>query len=176
LASNVILLACLIAAPLVVQLRGARPAVLFFAAAIAYASVGAVNFVHVQQLLRDARTADPSHGDTYYVVSHAHHALSLGFILAALGVLTWLQTKFGAMRYPCGTKVLFWLLHLSLIGSSRYFGFLAFVFRRPRRYVEYPDIMSTYSSLAAASGFVSSMTVLAIVAVLLWSVFLKVRS
>lgn len=152
---SVALLFGLILAPLLVHLRGWKPAALFFAAASVYAVFGAVSFVQIQIALSQVREVEPAYHDTYYVVSHGHFLVNIGVAMAIFGAITWVQTRFGAMRYPTLTKLLFWILHIALIGSTSFQGVLAFILPRPRRYIDYPELMETYVLISSWSGFLS---------------------
>lgn len=170
---SVIFLACLILAPLVAHIRGWKPAALFFAVAAVYAVFGAVNFAQIQIVLSQVREAEPAYHDTYYVVSHGHFLVNIGFAMAVFGGITWVQTRFGAMRYPTLTKILFWILHIALIGSTSFQGALAFILPKPRRYIDYPEFMEIYALISAWSGFLSQVTLLGLLILLIWSIIAK---
>ena len=140
---SVIFLACLILAPLIAHIRGWQPSALFFAVAAVYAVFGAVSFAQIQIVLSQVREAEPAYHDTYYVVGHGHFLVNIGIAMAVFGGITWVQTRFGAMRYPNLTKILFWILHIALIGSTSFQGALAFILPKPRRYIDYPEFMET---------------------------------
>ena len=88
----------LILAPLLVHLRGWKPAALFFAVATVYAVFGAVGFAQVQIVLSQVRDTESAYRDTYYVVHHGQFLINLGAVMAILGAITWVQTRFDAMR------------------------------------------------------------------------------
>jgi heme/copper-type cytochrome/quinol oxidase subunit 1 len=115
---SLVILMALILAPLLVQLRNWAPAALFFAVAVVYLLFGAVHWVQMQIAFNQAHEAATAHQDTYYVVGQGHDLMNLGVAMAMFGVITWLQTYFGAMRYPAMTRVLFWVLHIGLILGS----------------------------------------------------------
>lgn len=164
---------CLILAPLLANLRGWKPAALFFAVAAVYVVFGIVDFAKTQIVLSQAREAEPAYHDTYYVVSHGHFMINIGILMAVLGVITWTQTRFGAMRYPALTKILFWVLHVALIGSTALQGALAYFLPMPRRYIDYPEFMETYVLINSWSGFLSQAALLGLLCLLLWSTTAK---
>lgn len=96
---------CLVIAPLLANLRGWKPAALFFSAAAVYVVFGAVSFAQIQIVLSQAREAVPAYHDTYYVVSHGHFLVNMGIAMTVFGAITWTQARFGAMLYPSLTKV-----------------------------------------------------------------------
>ena len=167
------ILFCLILAPLLANLRGWKPAALFFAVAAVYAVFGAVSFAQIQIALSQVREAEPAYHDTYYVVSHGHFLLNIGIAMAVFGAITWIQTRFGAMRYPTLTKILFWVLHVALIGSTSFQGALAFILPKPRRYIDYSELMETYALISAWSGFLSQAALIGLLCLLLWSITAK---
>ena len=173
---SVVFLACLILAPLIAHIRGWKPATLFFAVAAVYAVFGAVTFAQVQIVLSQVRETEPAYHDTYYVVSHGHFLVNIGIAMAVFGGITWVQTRFGAMRYPTLTKILFWILHIALIGSTSFQGALAFILPKPRRYIDYPEFMETYVLISAWSGFLSQTALLGLLSLLIWSIIAKWRS
>ena len=173
---SVIFLACLVLAPLVAHIRGWKPAALFFAVAAVYAVFGAVSFAQIQIVLSQVREAEPAYHDTYYVVSHGHFLVNIGVAMAVFGGITWAQTRFGAMRYPTLTKILFWVLHIALMASTSFQGALAFILPKPRRYIDYPEFMETYVLISAWSGFLSQAALLGLLSLLIWSIIAKWRS
>ena len=134
----------LILAPLLAHLRGWKPAAFFFAAAVVYAAFGAASFGHIQIDLSQIKQTEPAYHDTYYVVSHGHFSMNMGIGMAVYGVITWVQTRFGAMKYPTLTKILFWVFHIALIGTTALQGVLANVLPMPRKYIDYPALIETY--------------------------------
>ncbi|MCH2075853.1 MAG: hypothetical protein MK180_03050 [Rhodobacteraceae bacterium] len=165
---NATFLFCLIVAPLVVNLRGWSPAALFLAAAAVYILFGSVSFAQTQLVLSQIRDAEPAYYDTYYVVGDGNFLWSI--VMAACGAITWIQTRFGAMRHPDLTKILFWILHVSLIGSTFLPSLLFVVPPKPRRYIDYQEVMETYASVSAWSGIMSKAALVALLCLLLWSV------
>jgi heme/copper-type cytochrome/quinol oxidase subunit 1 len=163
----------LICAPLLAHLRGWKPAALFFAAAVVYAAFGVASFAHIQIALSQVKQTEPAYRDTYYVVSHGHFSMNMGIGMAVYGVITWVQTRFGAMKYPTLTKILFWIFHIALIGSTAFQGALAFVLPKPRRYVDYPEIIETYILITSWSGFLSQTALVGLLGLLLWSIMAK---
>ncbi|CTQ48956.1 Cytochrome c oxidase subunit 1 [Jannaschia donghaensis] len=160
----------LIFAPLLAHLRGWKPAALFFAAAVVYGAFGAASFAQVQFVPSQIKQTEPAYHDTYYVVSHGYFTLNLGIAMAVFGAITWVQTRCGAMRYPTLTKILFWVLHIALIGSTAFQGALAFILPDRRRYIDYPELMETYVLTSLWSGFLSQMALLGLLGLLLWSI------
>ena len=173
---SVVFLACLILAPLIAHIRGWKPAALFFAVAAVYAVFGAVSFAQIQIVLSQVREAEPAYHDTYYVVSHGHFLVNIGIAMAVFGGITWVQTRFGAMQYPTLTKILFWILHIALIGSTSFQSALALILPKPRRYIDYTDFMETYILISAWSGFLSQTALLGLLSLLIWSIIAKWRS
>jgi len=173
---SVVFLACLILAPLIAHIRGWKPAAMFFAVAAVYAVFGAVSFAQIQITLSQVREAEPAYHDTYYVVSHDHFLVNIGVAMAVFGGITWLQTQFGAMRYPTLTKILFWILHIALIGNTSFQGALAFILPKPRRYIDYPEFMETYVLISTWSGFLSQVALLGLLILMIWSIIAKWRS
>ena len=166
-------LSALILAPLLAHLRGWKPAALFFAAAVVYAAFGAASFAHIQIVLNQIKQTEPTYHDTYYVVNHGHFSVNMGIGMAVYGVITWLQTRFGAMKYPTLTKILFWVFHIALIGSTAFQGALNFVLPKPRRYIDYPEIMESYILITSWSGFLSQTALVGLLGLLLWSIMAK---
>ena len=164
---------CLIFTPLLANLRGWRPAALFFAVAAVYAVFGAFSFAQIQFTLSQIREAEPAYHDTYYVVSHGHYLLNIGIAMAVFGAITWIQTRFGAMLYPTLTKILFWVLHIALIGSTSFQGVLAFILPKPRRYIDYPEFMEIYVLISVWSAFFSQAALFGLLCLLLWSIMAK---
>ncbi|MBQ0751781.1 MAG: hypothetical protein KBT70_16425 [Roseovarius sp.] len=167
---SVTLLFGLILAPLLVQLRGYKPAALFFTVAAVYAVFGAASFARIQIALSQVREAEPAYQETYYVMSHAYFLLNIGIAMAVFGAITLAQTRFGVMRYPGLTKLLFWILHITLIGSTSFQGVLAFILPKPRRYIDYPEFMETYLLIISWSGVLSQAALLGLLCLLLWSI------
>ncbi|APX14355.1 cbb3-type cytochrome c oxidase subunit I [Tateyamaria omphalii] len=170
---SAVFLFCFILAPLLASIRGWKPAALFFTVAAVYAVFGAVSFAQIQIALGQVREAEPAYHDTYYVVSHGHFLWNIGIAMAVFGAITWMQTRFGAMLYPALTKILFWVLHVALIGSTSFQGVLAFVLPKPRRYIDYPEFMEVYVLVSAWSGSVSQVALVGLLCLLLWSVTAK---
>ena len=164
---------CSILIPLLGNLRGWKPAGLFFAAATVYAVFGAASFAQVQIALSQVTVVERAYHDTYFVVSHGHFVLSMGIIMAVLGAITCIQTRFGAMRYPTLTKILFWVLHVALIGSTSFQGALAFILPMPRRYMDQLEFMETYALISAWSGLLSQAALFGLLCLLLWSIMPK---
>ena len=167
---SVALLFGLMLAPLLAHFRGRKPAGLFFAVAAVYAVFGAVSFAQIQISLSQVREAEPAHRDTYYVVSHGHFLVNIGIAMAVFGTITWVQTQFGAMRYPALTKLIFWVLHIALIGNISFQGALAFTLPMPRSYIDYAELMETYVLISSWSGFLSQAALLGLLCLLLWSI------
>ena len=163
----------LVLAPLMAHLRGWRPAALFFTAAVVYVAFGAASFAQIQIILSQIIQTDPAYHDTYYVVSYSHFSVNIGIAMAAFGVITWVQTRFGAMKYPALTKILFWVLHIALIGGTAFQGALAFILPKPRRYIDYPEILETYVLISSWAGFLSKTALLCLLGLLLWSIMAK---
>lgn len=170
---TVTFLFALIIAPLLAHLRSWKPSALFFAVAAVYAVFGAVSFAQLQLALSQTREAEPAYRDTYYVVSHGHYLMNMGVAMSVYGAITWVQTRFGAMRYPATTKLLFWILHIALIVSSSFQGVLAFILPTPRRYIDYPEFMETYILVSSWAGLLSQAALGGLLCLLLWSIIAK---
>lgn len=170
---SVTLLFGLMLAPLLAHFRGRKPAGLFFAVAAVYAVFGTVSFAQIQIALSQVRQAEPAYHDSYYVVSRSYFLANIGITMAVLGAITWVQTRFGAMRYPSLTKVLFWLLHIGLIGSTSFQGVLAFVPPKPRIYIDDPELVETYILISSWLGLLSKAALLGLLCLLLWSIAAK---
>lgn len=163
----------LILAPLLANLRGWKPAALFFTVAAVYAVFGAVSFAQIQIILSQIREAEHTYHEPYYVVIHGYFPLNIGIAMAVFGAITWIQTRFGAMRYPTLTKILFWVLHIAVIGDTSSQAALAFILPKPRRYIDYPEFMETYALINSWSGFLSQAALLGLLCLLLWSITAK---
>lgn len=163
----------LILAPLLANLRGWTPAGLIFAAAVVYLAFGAASFAQIQFGSSQIKATESAYHDTYYVVSHRHFSMNMGIGMAVYGVITWVQTRFGAMKYPTLTKVLFWVFHIALIASTALQGVLAFVLPMPRRYTDYIEFTETYNLISTWFGIVSLTALLGLLGLLLWSVMAK---
>ncbi|AAV97112.1 hypothetical protein KQ247_11790 [Ruegeria pomeroyi] len=166
---SIFFLFCLILAPLVAHLRQWSPTALFAVATLVYAAFGGANFVSTQIVLSNIRETEPAYRDTYYVVNRGYVSLNLGLAMAVFAVLTWLQTRFGAMLYPKITKALFWLLHLGLIGGSAFSTMLVFLLPKPRRFIDYPEFMETFILVGSWATLISSIAVLGLLGLLVWS-------
>jgi heme/copper-type cytochrome/quinol oxidase subunit 1 len=164
---------CLIIAPLLANLRGRKPDVLFFAVAGVYAVFGAVSLAIILIVLSQVRETEPAYHDTYYVVSNGNLPWSIGIAMAVFGAITWTQTRFGAMRHPVLTKILFWVLHVALIGSTSFQMGLVFILPKPRRYIDYPEFMEIYALISIWSGHLSQAALIGLFCLLLWSVTTK---
>lgn len=170
IAYALVFLFTLILAPLLAHLRGWSPAALFCAAALAYVALGLAALGQSGIGLVQFNQTDQTYHDTYYVVSRGYHLANTGLGLAVMGLITWAQTRFGAMIYPTLTKVLFWVFHLALVASTFVHLGVAFAFPGPRRYIDYPDFMDTYILAGFWSGHLAQLAFLGLAGLLLWSV------
>ncbi|MGO4855260.1 hypothetical protein ACEN2S_20830 [Phaeovulum sp. W22_SRMD_FR3] len=114
----IFILACQVLAPLLAYLRGWPPAALFAVAATVYAILSGMSIVGAQLDLGDMLLGKSVYHDSYYTVGPGHTLLDLGVVMALFAVVTWLQSRLGAMIYPKATKALFWLLHLGMLGAN----------------------------------------------------------
>lgn len=169
---SIIFLLALILAPLWGQLRGYKPAALFFVVATVYAIFAAISLAQIQIVLRQMRNADPAYHDTYYVVSHDHSLVNIGILMVVLGAITWGQTRFGAMRYSALTKALFWALHISLIGNIAIQALLAFSLPTSPRFIDPP----TYIKAVVLIGSLWPAALFGLFCLLLWSILVKWRA
>ncbi|MCT4610778.1 MAG: hypothetical protein N4A70_16425 [Pelagimonas sp.] len=170
---SLVILMALILAPLLVQLRNWAPAALFFAVAAVYLLFGAVHWVQMQIAFNQVHEAASAHQDTYYVVGHGYDLMNLGVAMAMSGAITWLQTHFGAMRYPALTKGLFWVLHVGLIlGAGLLSQFFALTTQIHRLFRRHGNLWS----VSAVSAVLSSAAILGLMALLMWSNAAKWRA
>jgi heme/copper-type cytochrome/quinol oxidase subunit 1 len=165
---SVLFLACQMLAPLLVHLRGWSPVALFAVTVAVYAVFGGANLISAQQALSNIQGQENEYQDTYYVVGRGYYLLNIGFVMAFFAVVTWLQTRFGAMLFPKITKALFWLFHLGLMGSSVSFTILDLL-PKPRRYIDYPDSMETITLIISWAAFFSSIAVIGLLGLLVLS-------
>lgn len=172
---SVILLVGLILAPLLAHLRGWGPAGLFCAAAIVYAVLGASSIAQVHVFLSQIQKPESALHDTYYVVSHGNFLILNGVVMAVLGAITWVQTRFGLMTYPRLTKALFWVFHIAMMGGSVVQTVLAFLLPVPRRYIDYAEFIQTVTLINTSSGLLSGAALLGLLGLLAWSVIAKGR-
>jgi hypothetical protein len=168
-AYSIFFLVCLILAPLVTHLRQCPPAALFAVAALVYFAFGGVGLINAQIILSNIQKPESQYQYTHNVLYRGHGSINLGLTMAFFAALTWLQTCFGRMLYPKITKAFFWLFHLGLIGSSAYARALAFFFPKPRRYIDYPEIMETFILVSSWASFVTTIAVLSLLGLLVWS-------
>lgn len=172
---SAIYLISLILAPLLASIRGWAPAALFFAVAAIYTVFGAVSVVQIQIALSQVQEPEPAIHDTYYLMSHGHFMRTTGIVMAILGTITWIQTRFGAMLYPTLTKILFWVLYIAVFGSTSFDTVIDFVLPTPRRYIDDPDFMQTYFQIKVWSALLSQVALIGLLCLLLWSIVAKWR-
>lgn len=170
---SLIFLTAMILAPLLMQSLGCRPATLFFVVAAVYAVFGITSFATLQIVLSQSQQSEPTHKNYYYMVSHGYFLLNMCIAMAVVGAIIWVQTRFGAMRYPKLTKILFWVLHVALIGSTSFKGALALVLSEPRRFAENWEFIQTQTLVSSWFGLLGQFAMLGLFCMLLWSILLK---
>ncbi|MEH6522844.1 cbb3-type cytochrome c oxidase subunit I [Sulfitobacter sp.] len=170
---SILLVACAILAPLFAHLRQWKPAALFAVVALVYVIFGGISLANVLFVLNKVQDAEPPFHDTYFVISRGHAFFSLGIVMAFFAAVTWLQTRCGAMLHPRITKILFWILHLGLIGTSSLPTVWSFFMVPPRRYIEYAGHIETYMMVSTWVSFANTLAALSLIALLIWSVIFK---
>lgn len=170
---TIFLITCLVALPLAAHLRQWQPAALFASATLVYAVFDGIGFVNFQIFLSNIHSQEAQLHDTYYVVNHGNMGLGLGAVMALMALLTWVQTRLGAMRYPRQTRLLFWPFHLGLIGSNSVAIILAHLLPHPRRYIDYPDFVAVLNTVSSWALLLGTATGALLVSLMIWSVFLR---
>lgn len=170
---SVFLIACLIVVPLAAHIRQWKPAALFAVSASVYAIFGSVNFINTQVILSNIGGSEPQLHDTYFVVNPGSTSLNHGLIMAIFASLTWLQTRFGAMRFPRATRALFWPFHLGLIGASSSAIVLVLLLPKPRSYIDYPEYIEVINRFSSWALLCSAIACLALTGLLIWSIALR---
>ncbi len=170
----VLLFGLIAAAPCIAALRRWPPAAHFAVAATAYAIGGAVHLAALT--LPVARPTTPVNHDTYYVVAHSFFPLSSAIFFAQLGGAIWLQSRLGFLRFVRMTKAAFWLLHAGWLGGFAATAFAAELFTMPRRYIEYPEYVAQITRIATWSGLITTIAVLALIALLLAGIIARALS
>lgn len=155
-----------ILAPLLVHLNRCKPATLFVVAAFAYAVFAGINFAEAYVALR------------YHPIEVLRGNISVvyGLILTFFGVLTWVQTRFGAMLHPRTTKGLFWVLHLSLFGGRSHVLIFEHFVPLPRRAIDIPYVMQMWNQGQLFSLYVAIVTGLGLIGLLVWSTIARLRT
>jgi heme/copper-type cytochrome/quinol oxidase subunit 1 len=93
--------------------------------------------------------------------------------MAVFGAITWVQARFGAMLYPTLTKILFWVLHIALMGITSFQAVFAFLQLKPLRYIDYAKFLKTHVVIISWSGPLSHAALLGLLCLLLWSIMAK---
>ncbi|MEM9969492.1 MAG: hypothetical protein AAF762_00115 [Pseudomonadota bacterium] len=172
--------ACQIIGPLAAHLGRRSPAALFTVAAIIYTVFAFISLINVRTALRAAQNADPAYGDTFYVVpilgGGIAGASTWALVMALFAAVMWAQTRCGALMYPRVTKVLFWGLHLGLLGASTSVTGLWTATVGPRRYVDYPEFMQALVTVHAWSSGIAQMSVIGLVTLLFVSIVMVWRA
>ena len=169
----VFLIACLVIAPLAAHFLQWRPAALFAVAALVYAIFGSVNFINTKFILNIISGSELQLNDTYYVINPGSTSLNHGLIMGLLACFTWIQTRFGAMRFPRATRALFWPFHLGLIGASSSGIVLRTLLPMPRRYIDYPEYIEVLNRVSSWGLLCSAIACLALAGLLIWSITLR---
>lgn len=164
-----------ILAPLLVHLKGCKPATLFVVAAFAYAVFAGINFAEAQ--IAASKLTSSTKEFRYYSIEVYRGNVSVvyGLILTFFGVLTWVQTRFGAMLHPRTTKGLFLVLHLSLFGARSHVLIFEHFIPWPRRYIHYPSFMKMWDQGQLFSFYVAIVTGLGLIGLLVWSAIVRHR-
>ncbi|MGB3493594.1 MAG: hypothetical protein WBA57_12755 [Elainellaceae cyanobacterium] len=170
---SAVFLFCLILAPLLASLRGWKPASLFFVVAVVYGVCGAVSFAQIQFSLSQTQEVAPAYNDTYLVVSSFYLLLNIGIAMAIFGGITWAQTRLGAMRYPTLTKIIFWILHITVMGTTAFQGVFAFILSKPPKIFDPLEFIESYMLINAWAGVLSQAALLGFFCLLLWSAAAK---
>jgi heme/copper-type cytochrome/quinol oxidase subunit 1 len=159
--------------PLLAHLRGWTPATIFFAAAAVYGVFGVTSLVKSQIVLSQIPQKEHVFHDAYYIVSHGNYIVSIGIMMAVFGGVTWVQTLYGAMKYPNQTKILFWVFHIAGMGTNLSQGSLSFLLTKPRRYIDYTAFAETYLFINTWSAVISQAALMSLLGLLLWSIMAK---
>jgi len=169
LTQSIALIVCIIFLPLIGHYRRWPPTRFFAFAALFYAIGGAINLASVEIARNILQGPKPQFHDTYYVVKPGYISLNHGVIMAAFAALTWLQTRLNAMLYPRITKALFWLLHLGLSASSSIATGLTSFFTMPRRYVDYPEMITRVNLIGQWGAIATIVATVCLFALFVWS-------
>lgn len=162
-----------ILAPILAHLKGCKPATLFVVAAFAYAIFAGINFAEAQIVSSRSLGADRAYRcNPIDEVFRGNISVVYGLILTFFGVLTWVQTRFGAMLHLRTTKSLFWALHLGLLGARSHSLIFEHFFPMPRRSSEFNSLEMWYQS-QAFSVFVAIAAGLGLIGLLIWSTFVR---
>lgn len=164
------LLICLIVAPLFAHIRRWKPQALFAIAALIYGGLGIAPNIETQIVLSDPRGLAAHDADTYYTVTTAGLSLVFALIMTTCALVTWFQVKFGAMRFPRITNLLFWLLHISLICSNWPHLISLLNLSKPTRYIEYSVAFETVNQISTLGMLVALLSLLSLLLLLVWSV------
>ena len=154
---------------------------MFGLVAVIHAIIGAVHYSQPQLTMGVSQSEPSKIQDTYYVVSHFHHAYSLVIVMAFYAALTWLQTRLGALFYPRLTKILFWLLHIGLVATTASTLVVLWTVLVPGAFTNEPVLRAKLDVVAIldfVSPFAATLSLIAAFALLLqflWSLIRRWR-
>lgn len=93
--------------------------------------------------------------DTYYVVAHFHYVLSLGAVFGIFSGLYFWVNKMTGRGYPGEIgKVQFWCMSLGVNVTFMPMHFMG-LSGMPRRYVDYPDALEGWNTIASYGSWLS---------------------